>query len=102
MKGQPRDSRREGPGTLQWGAEYTLLSWSGVTGKVAASISDRRGNGLGAGDGALDMGVSRTNFHPDSECQLRGPASPASPHCRPPLLMPRQDCLLRPRLTLPC
>ena len=83
MKGQPRDSRREGPGTLQWGAEYALLSWSGVTGKVAASISDRRGNGLGAGDGALDMGVSRTNFHPDSECQLRGPASPASPHWSP-------------------
>ena len=83
MKGQPRDSRRAGPGTLQWGAEYTLLSSSGVTGKVAPSISDRRGNGLGTGKGAFYMGVSRTNFHPDSECQLRGPASPASPHWSP-------------------
>ena len=97
MKVQPRDSRSEGPGTLQWGAEYALLSSSGVTGKVAASISDRRGNGLGVGEGA-----SRTNFHPDSECQLRGPASPASPHCRPPpLLMPRQNCLLCPRAHSP-
>ena len=102
MKGQPRNSRREGPGTLQWGAEYAFLSSSGVSGKLTVSISDRRGKGLGAGEGALDMGVSHTNFHPDSECQLRGPASPASPHCRPPLLTPRQDCLLRPRLTLPC
>ena len=79
-----------------WEADYALLSSSGVTGKVAASISDRRGNGLCMGERALDMGVSRTNFHPDSECQLRGLASPASPHF-PPLLKPRQDCLLRPR-----
>ena len=58
VKGQPRDSRREGPGTLQWGAEYGVLSSSGVTGKVAPSISDRRGNGVGAGEGAFDMGFS--------------------------------------------
>ena len=82
LKGQLRDTRRESVGTLQWGSEYALLS-SGVTGKVAASISDRRGNRLGAGEGALDMGVSRTNLHPDSECQLRGPASPASPQWSP-------------------
>ena len=83
MKGQPQQ-QKEGVGTLQWGTEYAFLSLSGVTGKVAASISDRRGNGLSAGLGALDMGVSPTNFHPDSECQLRGPASPARPHCPTP------------------
>ena len=69
-----------------WEAEYDLLSSSLVTGKVAASISDRRGKQTGVGDGALDMGVSHTNFHPDSEYQLRGPASPDSPHCGPPTL----------------
>ena len=70
MKGQPTRQQKEGVGILQWGAEYALLSSSGVTGKVAASISDRRGNGLCMGERALDMGVSRTNFHPDSDCQL--------------------------------
>ena len=30
------------------------------------------------------MGVSLNNFHPDSECQLRGPASSARPHCPTP------------------
>ena len=83
MKGQPQQ-QKEGVGTLQWGTEYAFLSLSGVTGKVAASISDRRGNGLCMGERALDMGVSRTNFHPESECQLRGPASPASTHCPAP------------------
>ena len=95
-EGAATRQQKEGVGTLQWGVEYALLCSSGVTGKVAASISDRRGNGLCMGERALDMGVSRTNFHPDSECQLRGLASPASPHF-PPLLKPRQDCLLRPR-----
>ena len=51
-----------------------------TSGRGTASISDRRGNSLGPGEGALDMGMSRPNFHPESECQLRGPASPASPH----------------------
>ena len=67
-----------------WEADYALLSSSGVTGKVAASISDRRGNGLGAGEGVLGMEVYRTNFHSDSECQLRGPASSDRPHCPAP------------------
>ena len=83
MKGQPQQ-QKEGVGTLQWGTEYAFLSLSGVTGKVVASILDRRGNGLSVGLGALDMGVSLTNFHPDSECQLRGPASSARPHCPTP------------------
>ena len=83
MKGQPQQ-QKEGVGTLQWGTEYAFLSLSGVTGKVVASILDRRGNGLSAGLGALDMGVSPTNFHPDSECKLRGPASLASPQCPAP------------------
>ena len=84
MKGQPTRQQKEGVGILQWGAEYALLSSSGVTGKVAASISDRRGNGLGAGEGVLGMEVYRTNFHSDSECQLRGPASSDRPHCPAP------------------
>ena len=83
MKGQPQQ-QKEGVGTLQWGTEYAFLSLSGVTGKEAASISDRRGNGLSVGLGALDMGVSLNNFHPDSECQLRGPASSDRPHCPAP------------------
>ena len=83
-EGAATRQQKEGVGTLQWGVEYALLCSSGVTGKVAASISDRRGNGLCMGERALDMGVSRTNFHPDSECQLRGLASPDSPHCPTP------------------
>ena len=67
-----------------WEAEYDLLSSSLVTGTVAASISDKRGNGLGAREGALNMGESCNNFHPDSECKLRGPASLASPQCPAP------------------
>ena len=37
---------------------------------------------LGWGWGS-DMGESCPNFHPDSKCELREPASPASPN-RPP------------------
>ena len=51
---------------------------------MVASISDRRGNRLGAGEGVLGMEVSRTNFHSDSECQLRGPASAARSQCPTP------------------
>ena len=82
-EGAASRQQKVGPGSLHWGPEHSLLSSSGVTGKVAPSISDRRGNGLGTGKGAFDMGVSRTDFHPDSECQLRGPASSASPHWSP-------------------
>ena len=32
----------------------------------------------------LGMEVSRTNFHSDSECQLRGPASAARSQCPTP------------------
>ena len=39
VKGQLRDTRRVGPGSLHWGPEHSLLSSSGVTGKVAASTS---------------------------------------------------------------
>ena len=39
VNGQLRDSRRAGPGSLHWGPEHSLLSSSGVTGKVAASTS---------------------------------------------------------------
>ena len=41
VKWQPRDSRRAGAGTLHWGPEHSLLSSSGVKGKVAASTSER-------------------------------------------------------------
>ena len=39
VKGQLRDSRRAGPLSLHWEPEHSLLSSSGVTGKVAASTS---------------------------------------------------------------
>ena len=34
--------RRAGPGTLRWEAEHSLLSFSRVTGKVAASASEQK------------------------------------------------------------
>ena len=83
MKGQPQQ-QKEGVGTLQWGTEYAFLSLSGVTGKVAASVSDKRGNGLSGGIGGVGYeGVSH-QFSSDSVCQLRGLASPDSPHCPTP------------------
>ena len=68
--------RRAGPGTLRWEAEHSLLSFSSHREGGSISLQSRTGIGAGA-RGSFPI------FHPNSECELKGHASPACPH-RPP------------------
>ena len=79
-EGAASRQQKRGPSTLHWGPEHSLLSSSAVAGKVAVSISEReREQGESVWE-VSDMGESCTSFHPYSECEPKGPASPFSPN----------------------
>ena len=67
VKRQPRDSRRGGPSFLHPSSEHSLLSSSGVTGKVAMSTSKQEREQVGWVLGQGDMRESFPNLHHDSE-----------------------------------
>ena len=66
-EGAASRQQKVGPGSLHWSPEHSLLSSSGVIGKVAASTSKQEREQVGWVLGQGDMRESFPNLHHDSE-----------------------------------